>query len=377
MTANKNPSTGIPTPTSASAHDIATIEFAGAVDTARDPALAATDPDQALPAADHASAQASSGAVDGRPGFGVGAHSEGVAGGTAREHRPSERVAERDFGSAAERGVRGDNVGWDGIGRAVVIGGGSGMGRAIAAALVAAGSRVTIVGRSEERLARAVRELRSADADADAASGRTVVHSAAAVPAGPTTGGGEVDWMVADIGDEVRAARLFERIGPVDHVISTAADVGGAYGPIGEFDFAAGRGFLDTKLIGSMLVAKYARVRAGGSLTFTSGIAAYRPAAGGAMVAAVNGALESLAYALAVELGPTRVNVVSPGWVRTSIWDRLGWPDREERLAAMAGRLPAGRLGTPEDIAAAVLSLLRNPFVTGTVLHVDGGHRLV
>ncbi|QDP83640.1 SDR family oxidoreductase [Nocardia otitidiscaviarum] len=267
----------------------------------------------------------------------------------------------------------------------MVIGGGSGMGRAIAAALVAAGSRVTIVGRSEERLARAVRELRSAavgaaaspDADADAASGRTVVHSAAAVPAGPTTGGGEVDWMVADIGDEVRAARLFERIGPVDHVISTAADVGGAYGPIGEFDFAAGRGFLDTKLIGSMLVAKYARVRAGGSLTFTSGIAAYRPAAGGAMVAAVNGALESLAYALAVELGPTRVNVVSPGWVRTSIWDRLGWPDREERLAAMAGRLPAGRLGTPEDIAAAVLSLLRNPFVTGTVLHVDGGHRLV
>ncbi|SUA79577.1 3-oxoacyl-[acyl-carrier-protein] reductase FabG [Nocardia otitidiscaviarum] len=310
MTANKNPSTGIPTPTSASARDIAT------------------------------SGQAT---------------------------------------AAAEQAV----PSWDDIGRAVVIGGGSGMGRAIAAALVAAGSRVTIVGRSEERLARAVRELRSAavgaaaSADADAASGHTVVHSAAAVPAGPTTGGGEVDWMVADIGDEVRAARLFEQIGPVDHVISTAADVGGAYGPIGEFDFAAGRGFLDTKLIGSMLVAKYARVRAGGSLTFTSGIAAYRPAAGGAMVAAVNGALESLAYALAVELGPTRVNVVSPGWVRTSIWDRLGWPDKEQRLAAMAGRLPAGRLGTPEDIAAAVLSLLRNPFVTGTVLHVDGGHRLV
>ncbi|WP_282784641.1 SDR family oxidoreductase [Nocardia sp. CC201C] len=44
---------------------------------------------------------------------------------------------------------------------------------------------------------------------------------------------------------------------------------------------------------------------------------------------------------------------------------------------ALSVRLPAGRLGTPEDIAAAVLSLLRNPLVTGTVLHVDGGHRLV
>lgn len=241
------------------------------------------------------------------------------------------------------------------IGRAVVIGGGSGMGRAIAASLLAEGGEVTIVGRSAQRLQDTARELRSAAPES----------------------GGKLDAVALDVGAESQVARLFSDLGPVDHVITTAGDTTGAYGPVDTFDFANGRGFIDTKLVGSMLLAKHARITPGGSLTFTSGIAAYRPAVGGFMVAAVNGALENLAYALAIELGPTRVNVVSPGWVRTGIWDKLAWPDKEERLAAMAERLPAGRLGMPEDIAAAVLSLLRNRFVTGTVLHVDGGHRLV
>lgn len=235
------------------------------------------------------------------------------------------------------------------IGRSVVVGGGSGMGLAIAGALVAAGSEVTIVGRSADRLAAAAREL----------------------------GDGKVNAVAADIGNEAQVRQLFESLGAVDHVVSTAADLDGAYGPIATFDFETGRGFLETKLIGSMLLAKHARLTPGGSLAFTSGIAAYRPSVGGAMVATVNAALEGLARALAVELGPTRVNVVSPGWVETAIWERMAWEDKDERLRAMGERLPAGRLGQPEDIAAAVLSLIRNPFITGTVLHVDGGHRLV
>ncbi|UGT42266.1 SDR family oxidoreductase [Nocardia yamanashiensis] len=235
------------------------------------------------------------------------------------------------------------------IGRAVVVGGGSGMGQAIADALLAAGGEVTIVGRSQARLADAVREL----------------------------GDGKLSAVAADVSDEAQVARLFETVGEVDHVITTAAHVAGAYGPVREFDFDTGRGFLESKLIGSMLLAKHARIAAGGSLTFTSGIAAYRPAAGGAMVASVNAALEGLARALAIELAPNRVNVVSPGWVLTGVWDQMPWPDKDERHRAMAEKLPAGRLGRPEDIAAAVLSLVRNPFITGTVLHVDGGHRLV
>ncbi|MVU76789.1 SDR family oxidoreductase [Nocardia sp. ET3-3] len=233
--------------------------------------------------------------------------------------------------------------------RAVVVGGGSGMGQAIADSLLGEGYEVVIVGRSEQRLGDAVREL----------------------------GEGKLSAVAADVADEEQVAWLFETVGTVDHVITTAGDPGGAYAPIAEFDFAAGRGFLETKVVGSMLLAKYARLTPGGSITFVSGIAAYRPAAGGAMVATANAALEGLARALAVELAPTRANVVSPGWVDTAIWDKMAWDDVEARQRAMAEKLPAGRIGKPEDIAAAVLSVIHNPFITGTILHVDGGHRLV
>jgi NAD(P)-dependent dehydrogenase (short-subunit alcohol dehydrogenase family) len=111
--------------------------------------------------------------------------------------------------------------------------------------------------------------------------------------------------------------------------------------------------------------------------TAPSGIAANRPAPGGSMVAAANGALEALARALALELAPVRVNVVSPGWVDTPIWDVIAGDHKTERLAAMARRLPVGRVGAPLDIARAFVALMHNDFITGTVVHVDGGRRLV
>nr|WP_267886549.1 SDR family oxidoreductase [Nocardia jinanensis] len=55
----------------------------------------------------------------------------------------------------------------------------------------------------------------------------------------------------------------------------------------------------------------------------------------------------------------------------------MGGGDPVQRHREMAAKLPVGRIGRPDDIAAAVLALMHNPFVTGTVLHADGGHRLV
>ncbi|WP_330229712.1 SDR family oxidoreductase [Nocardia sp. NBC_00508] len=235
--------------------------------------------------------------------------------------------------------------------RVVVVGGSSGMGLALAAALVAEGTQVTIAGRCAERLAAAERT----------------------VPEGP----GTVRSVVADITREADLERLFADLGSVDHVVTTAADVIGAYQPLAGFDAEQARNLIATKLVGPVLLAKHARIVPGGSLTFTSGVAAYRPAPGGAMVAAVNGALASLAYALAVELGPVRVNAVSPGWVDTPIWDTIAGAAKSERHQQLAARLPVGRIGRPADIAQAMIGLMRNHFITGTVLHVDGGHRLV
>ncbi|GIF25972.1 NAD(P)-dependent dehydrogenase (short-subunit alcohol dehydrogenase family) [Actinoplanes tereljensis] len=234
--------------------------------------------------------------------------------------------------------------------RVLIIGGGSGMGLALARQLLDAGSEVTIAGRSADRLAAAARELGD--------------------PKQLTT-------STVDIADEdgVRDLTAAER----DHVVVTAADAAGSYHPIRDFPLADAQNVLATKVLGPWLVAKHAapHLRAGGSITFTSGVAAYRPGPGSSVLATANGALESLARTLAIELAPIRVNVVSPGWVDTEIWDTLAGPAKNERLAAMAAKLPAGRVGHPDDIAAAFRAAMTNGFMTGTVLHVDGGHRLV
>lgn len=235
--------------------------------------------------------------------------------------------------------------------KVLIVGGGSGMGLALAEGLLAEGNEVVLVGRAQARL--------------DAAKERL--------------GHERVRTVAADIGHEEQVAALFERCGPLDHIVSTAADIENAYQLLPSLQMEAARRVIDSKFIGPLLLAKYGApvLAPHGSITFTSGIAAYRPAPRGSVVAAINGALESLSYALAVELGPIRVNVVSPGWVDSPVWRFIA--DEEGKAAAhaaLAKRLPVGRIGQPADVADAIRFVMRNGFVTGSVLHVDGGHRL-
>ena len=234
----------------------------------------------------------------------------------------------------------------------LIVGGSSGMGLALARRCLADGARVTIVGRDEGRLGRARAEL------ADPAALRTIA---------------------ADVTQEAQVAELFERTGRFDHIVSTAADIEGAYELLPSLDLKAAQRVVDSKFFGPLLLAKHGarHLPATGSLTFTSGIAAYRPAARGTVVAAINAALEGLVRALAVELAPIRVNAVSPGWVDTPIWSFVAGDRKAETLEAMAQRLPVGRVGRPDDIADAITFLMGNTFTTGTILHVEGGHRLI
>lgn len=234
----------------------------------------------------------------------------------------------------------------------LVVGGGSGMGLALARRCLDAGARVVIAGRGEDRL-RQAREALDNPADLDAA--------------------------IVDITREDEVAALFQRLGGLDHIVSTAADIEGAYQLLPALELKAAQRVVESKLYGPLLLAKHGapRLSAAGSMTFVSGIAAYRPAPRGSVVAAVNAALEGLVRALAVELAPIRVNAVSPGWVDTSIWAQVAGDRKDETLADMAERLPVGRIGQPDDIADAIAFLMGNGFTTGTTLHVEGGHRLV
>ncbi|RRH96004.1 SDR family oxidoreductase [Mesorhizobium tamadayense] len=236
--------------------------------------------------------------------------------------------------------------------RIIVVGGSSGIGFGVAAAALESGAEVAIVGRSAQKLKAAEKRL-----------------------AGP----GRVTGIAADMASEADVARLFDEVGAFDHLVATAGTPPPNY-PIGEADMAFVRQFVDSKLVGAVMLAKHAvrTLKAGGSMTFTSGINKDRPPVpGGSVVAAIAGSFTYFARALALELAPTRVNIVSPGWVDTEMWDEIVGEAKGGYFDQMGARLPAGRIATPDDVAPAYLYLMQNEFMTGETIHIDGGQRLV
>ena len=181
---------------------------------------------------------------------------------------------------------------------------------------------------------------------------------------------------VVDLGNEQSivelAAELARRGVVVDHLISLANAP--AKGPVEKLEREAITRAFDAKVIGALLLVKH--LRPVGSVTLFSGVVGWRPKPGMAVTATTNGAVAFLAQALAVELAPVRVNAVSPGIVDSGAWDGMG-ADRDAFYADVAAKNPARRIGSPQDISQAVLSSITNPFLTGTVLHLDGGARLV
>jgi NAD(P)-dependent dehydrogenase (short-subunit alcohol dehydrogenase family) len=178
---------------------------------------------------------------------------------------------------------------------------------------------------------------------------------------------------------EAEIARLFDEVGAFDHLVSTAGTPPPNY-PIGDTDMDFVRSFVDNKLIGAVMLAKHAvrGLKKGGSMIFTSGINKDRPPVpGGSVVSAIAGSFSYFARALAQELAPTRVNIVSPGWVDTPMWDELVGEAKSGYFAAMAGRVPAGKVAAARDVAPAYLYLMEAEFMTGETIHIDGGQRLV
>jgi NAD(P)-dependent dehydrogenase (short-subunit alcohol dehydrogenase family) len=231
--------------------------------------------------------------------------------------------------------------------RVVVVGGSSGIGLETARLALAAGASVTIAGRSEDRLRRAAADL-----------------------------GGAVRSVVADVTDDGSVKALFDGETRVDHVFLPAGELKPGGGDVLGADLSALRSILESRLLGVVHVVRRARPKmAGGSITLMSGLYANHPAPGAALGAAAVAAIDGMTRALALDLAPIRVNAVAPGLIDTPLWDSFG-PQRDAILA-QATALPVGRIGRPDEVAAAVLLLMSNGFVTGTVLAIDGGGSLV
>jgi NAD(P)-dependent dehydrogenase (short-subunit alcohol dehydrogenase family) len=181
-----------------------------------------------------------------------------------------------------------------------------------------------------------------------------------------------------DVTDEASVRHLFDGIEELDHLLVTAT--AGSPGAFLDQDVAAARSFMDGKFFGSWACARYAAPRlraAGGSITFVTGGAVVRPPVHGSMITAAFAAIEALTRALAVELGPRRVNAIRPGYTDSDMWSFLPGTERDDLRRRVAQAMPVRRMGTAADIAHAAVFLMTNPQVTGAVLEVTGGETLV
>lgn len=229
----------------------------------------------------------------------------------------------------------------------VVVGGSQGIGLAVAQAAAKAGGRVTILARNPERLAQAQQTI-----------------------AGSETG-------VCDVTDESSVAAAFGTLAPIDHLVITSGTFG-SDGP--KWSFAdTPRADLEqvvqTRIWGLFNVVRGARTKLAERATITlfSGAAAWRPVPALGEAASTIAGLDHFARNLTVELAPIRVNVIAPGPVRSPALERHAGVAYDRLVAHLSETLPARYVATTDDIADAVLFVMRNPAVAGTTLHVDSG----
>ncbi|WP_199254277.1 SDR family oxidoreductase [Mycolicibacterium mengxianglii] len=243
----------------------------------------------------------------------------------------------------------------------LVTGGGSGIGKGVAATLVASGANVMIIGRNADRLAAAVEEIE--------ASG----------------GPGSIRYEPADVTNEDEVTRAVEAAagwhGRLHGVVHSA---GGSHtiGPITQIDSGLWRSTVDLNVNGTMYVLKHAAremVRGGGgSFVGISSIASSNTHRWFGAYGPAKSALDALLQLAADELGPSwvRVNGIRPGLTRTDMVEPIMQsPEVSEDYRACT---PLPRVGEVSDIANLALFLLSDAagYITGQVINVDGGHGL-
>jgi NAD(P)-dependent dehydrogenase (short-subunit alcohol dehydrogenase family) len=233
--------------------------------------------------------------------------------------------------------------------KVVVLGGSSGIGLEMAQLAQQLGAEVVIASSHAERVKQAIVEI-----------------------------GGKTTGQALDLFDEVAIEEFFDKLGPLDQLVYTAAD-SLHVSDLATTDLKAARKAFDLRYRSALAAVKYAtpHIRKDGAVTLTTGVYGQRPIKGIPIIASIAAMMEGLTRSLAIDLAPIRVNCVSPGVVRTKLWDSMPKEQREAFFETTAKQMLVGRIGEPAEIAQTYLCLMQQGYSTGQTVIVDGGTMLV
>lgn len=227
----------------------------------------------------------------------------------------------------------------------VVVGGTSGIGRELAATLIARGESVILTGRDADRARSVAAEL-----------------------------GDRAVGIALELSEPEGIGAQLEAVGTVHGLVLAAVDRDA--NTVRDYDIARATRLVTLKLIGytetvHALLGRLVESRDTGIVLF-GGRAKDAPYPGSTTVSTVNGGIDGLTRTMALELAPMRVNAIHPG----IIGDSPFWAGKAAALAGYTSRTPGGELATMTDIVAATTFLLDNHGLSGTSLDVDRGWRL-
>jgi len=233
--------------------------------------------------------------------------------------------------------------------KVIILGGSSGLGLATAKAAANEGASIVIVSSNQSRINSALNEL-------------------------PEDSKG----YAVDLSQERSIKDFFDMIGNFDHLVYTAGE-NITMSLVNDTDIEKSKDFFTIRFWGAFAAIKYGTpyLNEGGSVTLMSGNFGQRPAKGYSLGATICGAMDAFTRAMAVELAPIRVNNIAAGVIKTNLWNNLNEADREGFYKYLESTLLLKRVGEAEDIAQGFVYLMKQSYMTGQSLVIDGGAVLV